>query len=111
MTNSEKRADFFIKVCKTVLELKEKGITVMPYSFYRSPEEQEKLYRMGKSKTLKSLHCQWLAIDFAVIKNGTIDWKDTEAYKIMGEIAEKNGLRWGGRFKGFLDLNHIEYPL
>lgn len=110
MTNTEKRADFFYRVCQLVINLKQIGITVAPVSFYRTPEQQQWLYQEGKSLTLNSKHVKWLAIDLAIVENGTFNWTDIEKYKTIGTEAKKLGLAWGGDFKKLNDMVHIEYP-
>lgn len=80
---------------------------------YRPPETA-KLYAKNGKGILLSLHCDRLAIDFNLFKNGM--WlKNSEDFKPLGEFWEglaKPGIKtcWGGRFaKG--DGNHfsIEY--
>jgi hypothetical protein len=110
MTNTEKRIDFFYKLCQLVIKLREKGINVMPFSFYRSQDEQKLKVIQGLSKTLNSKHCQWLACDLVIIKEGELIWSNDPDYKTLGEIAKELGLVWGGDFKFALDIYHVEYP-
>jgi hypothetical protein len=55
----------------------------------------------------RSLHKSRLAVDFNLFienKNGKLIWqKSTKAHKVIGELWEKMGNTWGGRFK---DGNH-----
>lgn len=55
------------------------------------------------------------AVDFVVAEDpdgpgplkATVTWKDEPAYLALGEIAERHGLVWGGRFKRY-DGAHVE---
>lgn len=44
-----------------------KGIQILCFTFYRSPEDQLKEYMSGKSRTKIGKHPYWLAIDLAVV--------------------------------------------
>ena len=110
MTPIEKRVDFFHKLAQLVIKLRERNIEVMPFSFYRSKEEQAELVKKGLSKTLNSKHCQWLACDLVIIKNNEPIWNMISEYETLGEIAKELGLRWGGEFKFAHDIYHVEYP-
>lgn len=52
------------------------------------------------------------AVDFFVVrrKTGKADWTTKVIYFIFGRFCEKYGLVWGGRWKGFRDLAHVELP-
>lgn len=81
-------------------------------AFYRTPEEQNKLFREGKSKCdgykVKSRHQLWRAVDVAVVVNDEIIWEGEE-YKQLGEHWESLGGVWGGRWKDPAgDLYHFE---
>jgi hypothetical protein len=82
----------------------------MPFSFYRSPDEQKLKVIQGLSKTLDSKHCYWLACDLVIIREGNPIWKNDPDYQVLGQIAKDLGLRWGGDFKFALDIYHVEYP-
>jgi len=50
--------------------------------------------------TLQSKHITGNAIDVAPMRNGRIWWGAPESvWTRMGEIGEKHGLNWGGRWK------------
>lgn len=53
------------------------------------------------------------AIDFFVInkKTGKASWTCKIVYRIFGRVCEKYHLEWGGRFKGFADLCHVQLPV
>jgi len=71
--------------------------------------------------TRNSKHCvrPSRAVDFAVLfdEDGpdlpikpVIDWDDRARYRLMGRIASKYGLVWGGDFQGKPDFCHVELP-
>jgi len=109
MNSNERRVVFLCTVCKVIARCSEEGLEFMPFRFYGTKKEQERYFKDGKSLTRNSKHERWLAIDFALIKNGEVSWEDGPEYKRLGEIAEEEGLAWGGRIKKLNDIYHIEY--
>lgn len=109
---TEKRIEFFRKIAMLVVWASVKGIKLLPFSFYRTEEEQKKLFDEGKSKCdgykIKSKHQQWLAIDFVIIKNGVPIWDYDQDYEILGKIWKSLGGKWGGDFRGLQDVFHFE---
>jgi hypothetical protein len=99
------------------------GIQLLIYCGYRSFEEQEKLYRQGRSEAGRvvtnarggqSFHNYGRAIDFVPFNNGKTEWDDTKTYKKAQEIAKRHNLRaisWetphleDGNYKSWRDLN------
>jgi peptidoglycan L-alanyl-D-glutamate endopeptidase CwlK len=84
---------------------------------YRSPERQARLASLGSSVTnagaWQSYHQYGLGADSAFFRNGqlVISEKDPWAargYELYGEVAERMGLTWGGRWR-MLDLGHVEW--
>lgn len=71
---------------------------------YRTPE-QAKANAASGSGIAHSLHCDRLAIDLNLFKNGEYQ-SDTEAYRPLGEFWESIGGAWGGRFSK-PDGNHF----
>lgn len=72
---------------------------------WRSPEEAKRLAALGKGVT-RSLHCDRLAIDLNLFKQG--NWLQTsEAHRPLGEHWEALSplCCWGGRFDR-ADGNH-----
>lgn len=81
---------------------------------YRSQEEQDKLYRQGRTGpgkivtwTRHSKHNERKAFDIAIMDAGKINW-DEKAYLKPGEIGEAIGLVWGGRWKS-PDYPHFQF--
>ncbi len=84
---------------------------------YRSPERQTALAGMGAHVTSaaawQSYHQFGLAADSAFMRNGklVISERDPWAmrgYELYGEVAQRVGLTWGGRWKN-MDLGHVEW--
>lgn len=84
---------------------------------WRSPERQNQLAAKGAHVTQatagQSYHQWGLAADCAFLRNGrlVISERDPwamEGYRRYGEVAERVGLTWGGRWQ-MLDLGHVEW--
>lgn len=85
---------------------------------YRSPERQDALADLPtlvtNARAFQSKHQYGLALDAAPLRGGRLliserDPWAMEAYRVLGEEAEKVGLTWGGRWK-LKDFGHIEAP-
>ena len=89
---------------------------------YRSEDEQKTLYAQGRTKpgaiityadgdSKKSNHNYYpsRAMDFAVMIGGKITW-DYKEYNVVGELAVKHGMVWGGDWERFKDRPHIGLP-
>lgn len=83
---------------------------------YRSPERQNLLASLGAHVTnaaaWQSYHQHGLAADSAFIRNGklVISERDpwaAKGYELYGEVAQRVGLTWGGRWQN-ADLGHVE---
>ena len=74
---------------------------------FRSPEQAQANAAAGKG-IVHSLHCQRLAVDLNLFKDGVYQ-SGTEAYKPLGEYwkALSPLCRWGGDFKANKDGNHF----
>jgi len=86
---------------------------------WRTRAEQEALYARGRTSPGAivtnappgtSLHEYGLALDFGFVDDvlGKMDWAECRFHQ-LGAIAEKYGLRWGGRFQT-PDLPHVQAP-
>lgn len=98
------------------------GMSLILTCVYRTPEEQAKLYAMGRTMpgkivtnvdgtTKKSNHNYKpsRAIDVAVLVAGKVSW-DVKNYLPLGALAKAHGLVWGGDWKTFKDYPHLELP-
>ena len=80
----------------------------------RTVEEQTRLVKAGKSRTMKSRHLTGHAVDFVVAEPGggvSYDHDDMAACAaIFKQAAEELGIpiEWGGDWKSFVDTPHIE---
>lgn len=106
------KAEAFIAECR------KEGIEVLITSTYRDDESQNALYAQGRTKAGKivtnakagqSSHNFRCAFDFVPIVNGKAQWNDLKTFKRCGEIAERVGLEWAGRWKSFKELAHCQY--
>lgn len=103
----------FVETCK------QKGINVIITQGFRSKAEQDALYAQGRTKPGsvvtnakggQSNHNYGLAFDFALLQNGKVTWDSRDKrWAIAGMIGESLGLEWGGRWKQFIDLPHLEF--
>lgn len=66
--------------------------------------------RDGKKRLSEHNYKPSNALDFAVCVGGKVSWEEKE-YLPVGELAEKHGLVWGGRWKLPHDPCHIEVPV
>ena len=102
------------------------GATLLPYSGYRSHQEQAGLYAQGrtkpgpiitKAKPGESNHNYGRAVDVVILCRGVKQWSvkadcdgdGKDDYAELGRLGEKLGLVWGGRWK-FVDMVHFELP-
>ncbi len=83
---------------------------------YRSPERQTALASLGSHVTnaaaWQSYHQHGLAADSAFMRTGklVISERDpwaAKGYELYGEVAQRVGLTWGGRWQN-ADLGHVE---
>jgi len=93
----------------------EAGVQFMTTCTYRSQEEQDELYKQGRTKPgrkvtwiKKSKHTDRMAFDIAILDENKqptwdikvdVDKDDINDYIELGEIGEQVGLIWGGRWK------------
>lgn len=104
-------------------QLLEAGIAVKIVCTSRTQAEQDAAFARGASKVRHSRHQDGYAMDvapFAVYQlhgPDKLQWGRDPAWQRIGAIAERMGLRWGGRFgesapgaaDGW-DPGHVELP-
>jgi peptidoglycan LD-endopeptidase CwlK len=105
-------------MARALLELTQANqMDVRVYAAFRSWGEQDLLFAQGRwspgsivtnARGGESYHNWGLAFDAAPYVNGVIS-QDIQLYKIMGQLGQQVGLRWGGTFKTLLDYPHFEY--
>lgn len=102
--------------------LTEARIAVLIANTRRTPEEQAAAVAVGNSKVAHSKHQDGLAIDvvpytiYALHGDDKLQWDTHDLiWAKIGDIGEKLGLRWGGRFHPLngvgigWDPGHFEY--
>lgn len=102
----QKQSVFARLVALLIVHAYKEGYELTFGEAYRSPEEAERLAKLGLGKKT-SLHISRLAIDLNLFKDGKYLMK-TEDHKPLGEFWESLSTKnytccWGGRFK---DGNH-----
>lgn len=107
----------------TLKDLRREGLDMGVDSGYRSFTEQDGLYAKGRTKPGskvtnarggESWHNYGVAADIVFNDaNGRSSWPDggeyTKLWQRYGEIAQGNGLEWGGSWTSIQDRPHIEY--
>jgi len=97
---------------------KKAGYEVLVYCTYRSPEEQNDLYRIGRdlpgkkatnAKGGESYHQYRCAWDWVPLLGGKPQWNNEEMYRRCAEIGEAMGIEWAGRWKSFRETAHMQY--
>jgi peptidoglycan hydrolase-like protein with peptidoglycan-binding domain len=92
------------------------GVELQIVQGLRSFAEQNALYAQGRTapgkrvtnaKGGQSMHNYGLAVDCAPILGGQVTWDD-KRFMNFGKWADAAGLAWGGRWRSFLDLPHVE---
>lgn len=72
----------------------------------RVDESDERVTRAAGGQ---SNHNYGVAADLAFVVNGKVSWDD-KLYSNIGRWAKAVGLDWGGNWKKFKDLPHVELP-
>jgi peptidoglycan L-alanyl-D-glutamate endopeptidase CwlK len=108
----KKKCEEFISSCD------KQGIDVLITSTYRDAASQNALFAQGRTtpgakvtnaKAGQSYHNWRVAFDFVPLVNGKAQWNDVALFTKCGEIAEKCGLEWAGRWVKFKELAHCQY--
>jgi hypothetical protein len=105
------REDFRPRVIRILQRLRLKGWQPYVASGRRTLAQQRKILAAGNSRTLRSYHLEGLAADIVDRR-----WKwggpaaDTNHpfWNDLGRAAAAEGLVWGGNFKSFKDVAHVQ---
>lgn len=107
-------------------QAKAKGIDLMVVGSYRSFQEQDRLYSIGRgegderaivtnARGGQSWHNYGLAFDLAFDVGGVPSWDDMDRnnngisdWEEIGLIGESLGFEWGGRWTSLVDKPHFE---
>lgn len=112
-------AEEFLKNCSS------DGLDILITCTFRSPQEQNSLYEQGRTKPGRivtnakggeSAHNFILdgkpaakAFDFVPMIDGKPEWHGNDpSWNQAGEIGEKLGLEWAGRWVKFKELAHMQ---
>jgi len=108
-TRLQKIRIFNIQVLRTLVHLTRKKITWRFGEAHRTKAQALKNAKKGVG-IKNSKHIYSLGVDIWITNRGwDIVWDANDPrYKVMGEYAEKVGLRWGSRWKR-KDPYHLEY--
>lgn len=99
---SDTQGRFSLALAHIIQRAVELGYVVSVRDVHRSAEEQARMVKEGKSKTMKSAHLESRAADLVLYKGG-LAITGGEEFRPLGEFWENLGGRWGGRF-GLEDL-------
>jgi peptidoglycan L-alanyl-D-glutamate endopeptidase CwlK len=104
------------KVRELIALASSQGYSLLVTQGFRSVAQQNALYALGRTRPGKivtnakggqSNHNFGRAVDFAFIVKGEVSWLPS-LYAKLGKLAEQSGLDWGGNWKHFKDLPHVE---
>lgn len=111
--------EFAAAVGKVTAGMRDRGFSVMVFESLRTDERQTWLYGFGREyddgrgpvtkapTAVNGWHRYGLACDIVEADNSP--WVAPQAFwQSLGELAEANGLTWGGRWK-VVDLPHIQW--
>jgi peptidoglycan L-alanyl-D-glutamate endopeptidase CwlK len=94
------------------------GCDLLVTCTYRSPEEQDALYAIGRTKPGRkvtnakagqSAHNYGLALDFVPMENGKPVWDEGHnAWRKAGNLAPSFGLEWAGTWPTFREYPHVQ---
>jgi hypothetical protein len=89
-----------------------RGQVIQVVQGLRTFAEQDRLFaqrpRVTKARGGQSNHNYGMAVDVAPVISGRVSY-DTKYYKFK-DSAEIAGLEWGGLWKSFTDLPHLQLP-
>lgn len=95
-------------------DLQAKGWQPSISSGLRTREEQAEKVRQGYSKTMNSKHLFGKAVDIIDRRygwDGPASDTNYQFWRDLGEAAKRRGLQWGGDWKNFKDVAHVQMAL
>lgn len=122
LRNQNMNPRFVDRVRNTQRDLRRENIDMRPTDGFRSFQDQDNLYAQGRTRPGNrvtnarggySFHNYGVAVDQAMVNaQGQPHWNENGEYGQLwqryGELGERNGLEWGGRWR-FTDNPHLEY--
>ncbi|MEY3014686.1 MAG: hypothetical protein RIT45_3421 [Pseudomonadota bacterium] len=106
-------ANFRAKVVTILKELAGKGWKPVVAEGLRTRAQQAEKVRLGYSKTMNSAHLLGLGADIVDRRyawGGPAANTEFQFWKDLGLAARAQGLIWGGDWKKFKDVAHVEAP-
>ena len=109
--------DRLVAICSRALELSPIDFGIPAYGGIRTEKDQKTLFDDGKSKCdgvkKKSFHQTGLALDFYAYVDHKASWDKGHLTTVAAaflQAASEFGfeLTWGGHFKSFLDMPHVQ---
>jgi hypothetical protein len=102
-TLTERQVEFLVKFASLILFAETRNIPFIITAYYRTPDEQNALFRRGLSRCdgyiKRSKHQERLAFDIVILD---AEWKpinnygDAPEYHALGAEWERLGGKWGG---------------
>lgn len=109
---------FARKVNALLDDMEAHGHPMLIIEGYRSPQRQRALYAKGRTapgprvtnaRAGRSWHNHRLAADLVWVKPGGRGVTWSGPWPLYGQRARKQGLVWGGSFRGLVDSPHVEW--
>ena len=105
---------FLMHVCELLKKASELGFAASGGELYRTPEQQARHVKNGRSQTMSSQHLKRLAIDLNFFREGadgsaelTYNVEDLRPLGAYWESLDPAN-RWGGSWSSFKDTPHFE---
>jgi len=108
-----KQSGFLLDVCKLIRKAHDLGFIVTGGELYRTKDQQQLYFAIGRSKTMDSMHCKRLAIDLNFFTQDddvlelTYEKNDMQEAGDFWESLHQDN-QWGGNWTTFLDTCHFE---
>ena len=112
------RPDVAANCRKWIERCKAAGLNVLVTQTVRDKEYQESLYAQGRTKPgnivtngrTPTFHADTAGLAFDFCKNVKgHEYDDTDFFKKAAMIAKEMGFSWGGDWKSFVDMPHIQW--
>jgi len=109
--------DKLIQICDLALEISKVDFGIPIHGGLRTADVQRTLYNDGKSErdgfVKKSHHQSGRALDFYAYVDGKASWDKYHLHQVACGFLQAAselgyGLQWGGHFKSFIDMPHVQ---
>lgn len=95
------------KIARIVAASAEAGVELVLFETFRSRARQARLFAEGRTKLRRvGVHHFGLAADLVRRVDGRLTWEAD--YRLLGELARKEDLVWGGDWPTFPDAVHVQ---